>query len=840
MAAPNSIPPALTSAAEHANNKPTLVVGVHADPGEVSAGPAGARLAAIVHLDMAGYSRLMELDEAGTLSRLKDVFEGLLRPLVLGAGGRLANTAGDSALLVFPGVGAAVRFALAFQQAVAERERDLPVERAIHFRVGVTIADVLETSGADVYGDGVNVAARLQAACPPGAVCVTQGVREQTQGKIGATFQPLGALQLKNMARPVEAYLVRLQEHAIERPRWQRVAARARRGLRVRRWWTTLATLTLLGSGVGVWRSQQRPASAPAAIQVVAPATAAALPDLSVKHAPRLSLVVLPFSNISGDAAQDYLADAVTDDLTTDLSRLEGAFVIGRGSAQTYRGRAVDARRVGDELGVRYVVQGSVRRLGEGVVRVNAELVSTETGEGLWAERFDQELRDLGQGQSDIDRRLAIALGTRLVNAEAQRSERDHPDDPDAFDLVLRARSMLIGPTERARVFAAEALYERALEREPGSVMAMIGLASVLISENVFLREPRPGNLERAERLLAVAEAASPNSLRVLRLRARVRRAQERWEEAIAGYQQVIEADPNAVVAYEQIGICRLNLGQPEAAIPMFKEAIRRDPREPDIWTRYNGMGLALLYLKQPADAVIWLRRALDAHPDRDGRSALIPHIALTSALAHAGQPIAARRELPTVVQLAPFLTVRSYEPRSARSSSTAAQKLYVGEGLRLAGLRDHVDEDADAGVPGTGELHQEASGPTPTSVSGAMVIRTDALQRMLAEDHPLVMDATATGRSLPGAIILGDPFTGGRLDDDKQERLRRKVQALTEGDLARPIVVLGWNAERWGSRNLALRLVALGYTRVSWYRGGKEVWEAHGLPETEAEKAEW
>lgn len=839
MATPNATFPALTNAAEHANSESTLVARVHAESGEHLAGPAGTRLAAIVHLDMVGYSRLMELDEAGTLGRLQDVFEGVLRPLVLRAGGRLANTAGDSALLVFPGVGAAVRFALAFQQAVTEQERDLPAERAIRFRIGVTIADVLETSGADVYGDGVNVAARLQAACPPGAVCVAQGVRDQTQGKIEATFEPLGALQLKNIARPVEAYLVRLQEHIIKRPRWQRIAARVRRGLHARGW-TALATLTLLGGGVEVWRSLQRPASAPAAIQVVAPATAAALPDLSVKLAPRLSLVVLPLSNISGDAAQDYLADAVTNDLTTDLSQLGGTFVIGHGSAQTYRGRAVDARRVGNELGVRYVVQGSVRRTGEGVVRVNAELVSTETGEGLWAERFDQELRDLGQGQSDIVRRLAIALGTRLVNAEAQRSERDHPDNPDAFDLVLRARSMLTGPTERARVFAAEGLYERALEREPRSVMAMTGLASVLISENVFLREPRPGNLERAERLLAVAEAASPSSPRVLQLRARVRRAQERWEEAIAGYQQVIEADPNAVGAYEQIGICRLNLGQPEAAIPMFKEAIRRDPREPDIWTRYNGMGLALLYLKQPADAVIWLRRALDAHPDRDGRSALIPHIALTSALAHAGQQLAARRELPGVVQLAPFLTVRGYEPRSTRNSSTATQKLYVGEGLRLAGLRDHVAEDTDINIPSTGELYQETSGPTPTSVPGAMVIRTDALQRMLAEDHPLVLDVNATGRSLPDAIALGDPFTGGRLDDDKQERLGRKVQALTEGDLTRPTIVLGWNAERWGSRNLALRSVALGYTRVFWYRGGKEVWEAYNLPETEAEKTEW
>lgn len=245
MVSPNVIFAALTAAAESAGREAALIARMPPEAGELSTGATGARLAAIVHLDMAGYSRLMELDEAGTLGRLQDVFEGVLRPLVARAGGRLANTAGDSALLVFPGAGAAVRFALAFQQAVAERERGLPAERALRFRVGVTIADVLETSGADVYGGGVNIAARLQAACPPGAVCVAKGVRDQVQGKLGVSFEPLGPLQLKNIARPVAAYLVRSQEQAIERSRWQGVAGRIRRSLRARGW-TAVAALMLL------------------------------------------------------------------------------------------------------------------------------------------------------------------------------------------------------------------------------------------------------------------------------------------------------------------------------------------------------------------------------------------------------------------------------------------------------------------------------------------------------------------------------------------------------------------------------------------------------------------
>ncbi len=834
MALPNAAP-VLTIAAKSAARERARGTDANPELGEVPAGPAGARLAAVVHLDMVGYSRLVGLDEFGTLTRLQEVFGSVLRPLAAHAGGRVANTAGDSALLVFPGAGAAVRFALAFQQALAERERTWPVEQAMRFRVGVTVADVLETSGADVHGDGVNVAARLQAACPPGMVCVSRGVRDQEQDKVDAVFEPLGALQLKNIARPVEAYVVHPLGHHDTQARWRKFAGRLRGGLRGKGW-TGLAVLTLLGGGAEAWRSVHV-ASAPAAVQA---AGAATLPDLSVKHAPRLSLVVLPFANTSTDPGQDYLSDAVTDDLTTDLSRLNGMFVIGRGSSQTYRGRAVDARLVGGELGVRYVVQGSVRRVSDGMVRVNAELVSTETGKELWAERFDQEVRDLNQGQGDIVRRLANALDARLMNVEAARSERDHPDDPDAFDFILRAKSMLTGPTERARVSAAEALYERALEREPNSTMAMTGLASVLVTESVLLNEGRPDNLGRAERLLTAAEAASPTSIAVIRLRARVRRAQHRWEEAIAGFQQVIEADPNAVGAYEQIGVCRLHLGQPDAALPMYREAIRRDPRHPDIWTRYSGLGQALLRLGQPSDAVVWLRRALEAHPDREGRSTFVLRIALTSALAHAGQATDAHRELLGVVKLAPFLTVRNYKPRIAPASPKVAQDVYIAEGIRLAGLRDHVDEDADAGLPSTSELHQEPRGATPTTVPGADVIRTGALQHLLTEEQPLILDANNVGRSLPSAVVLGFPFTGGSFDDPIQDRLRGKMQALTGGDHTRPIVAMGWNAERWDSRNLVLRLVALGYTRVHWYRGGKEVWEFHNLPETDAEKAEW
>lgn len=578
----------------------------------------------------------------------------------------------------------------------------------------------------------------------------------------------------------------------------------------------------------------------PVPLLAAAEAAHAALPDLSVEQAPRLSLVVLPFANRSGDAGQDYLANAVTDDLTTDLTKILGAFVIGRGSAQTYRGRAVDARQVGSELGVRHIVQGSVRRLGEGVVRVNAELVSAETGKQVWAERFDQEIVDFGRGQNDIVRRLGIALDVQLIRAESARAVRERPNDLTAFDLVLRAWAVLTHAPSRANVSAAQALFERALERDSESLPAAVGLANTLILERLLLREGRPDNVCRAEELLAAAERLDSRFLSVIHLRGDVRRAQERYDEAATAYREVIEADPNAVGAYHLLGICETGLGRPEAAVPFFNEAIRRDPRSPGIWTRYNGLGHALLHLRCPVEAATWLRRALDAHPDRDEVSALGPRIGLTSALAHIGQARSASRELRAVMRLEPFFTARGFEPRSERLSLEVEQRLYVADGLRLAGMRDHVIEDNDPGVPETSGLHSEPRGPTPMTVPGAATVLTDEVRRLIAELQPITLDLNDTGRSLPGAVVLGHSMAGGNLDDGLQDRLRRLMHSFADGSMARPIITVGWNAERWGARNLALRLVALGYTHVYWYRGGKEVWEARGLPETDADLQDW
>ncbi len=786
--------------------------------------PVARRLVAILHADMVGYSRLVQLDELGTLSRLRAVLDGIVAPLIGAGGGRVVNTAGDSVLAAFDSVTAAVRCAAGLQRALAASETG-PPDRRIRFRVGVELSDAPAggDGGAAIQGHGVNVAARLQAACPPGRVCVSRAVRDQLRGRAEFHFEAFGTLSLKNIAGPVEAFLVR----ADARPRWGASAGAAVRAMR-RSWPAVGSAALLLGAALswqaGVFRS-------------TAPTTTASPPpsplptDRAATPAPRLSLVVLPFATIGEDQARPYLADAVTEDLTTDLSAIDGALVIARGSAFTYRGRAVDLRLIGRELGVRYAVQGSVRPLGGGV-RVNAQLVSTETGAELWADRFDQDMADLALGQADIVRRVARALGARLVAEEGQRSLRERPADPDAFDLVLRARSLLVGGVDQQRMRDAKALYERALQLDPDSVTAAVRLANLLISEVVAWLEERPGNIQRAAELLASAERHAPTRLDVAMLRAYVLRARGRLAEAVTAYEQVIAADPNAVGAYQQVAVCKLGLGQPEDAVPMLREAIRRDPRDPDVWVRYFLTGQALLQMRSPADAIAWLRRGIDENPARAEQSSLWSRIYLSSALGHAGHAAEARRELAEVLRMRPLMTARGFDIRNDPSPAVA-QFRYVAEGLRAAGLRDHAPEDADAGLASDGRLSAVGQGPTPTSVPGAATIRTDDLVRLVAEERPLVLDLNPTGQALPGAVFIRGQLLGGDLGDALQDRLRLKMLSLTGGNLARPVVVAGWNAERWAARNVALRLVALGYTNVHWYRGGKEVWEARGLPTT-------
>jgi adenylate cyclase len=560
--------------------------------------------------------------------------------------------------------------------------------------------------------------------------------------------------------------------------------------------------------------------------------------------ASRLSLVVLPFDDLSGDRSQGYLADAITEDLTTDLSRVPGLVVISCGLALIYKGRPTDARRLGEELSVRYVVEGSIRKLGS-AVRVNVQLIATETGTHLWADRFDQQLKDLSAGQEQIVRRIRDTLNVALTDVESVRSKRERPTNPDAFDLVLRARSLALHPTGPRESAERIALLEQALRLDRTSIIAMTELARGLIYSLVKFRIGSQDELDRAARLIADAAAINPNDPSVLNYTAFLLRAQDRYTEAIAAYQRLLDEYPNTPIAYSQIGMLLNFTGRSEEAIPMVETAIRLDPQSPNRRFYYQNLGFALLMLGRDEESIVWMQRALAATPNTVARSRATYNFMLAAAYARLGRLEEAHRAIADANRIWPYDTVQANHPEDPANRVCAAQIERYQAALRLAGHRDHADEDADFGVASDDKL-QNFAGPTPTTVPGATTICTAELERLLAVGKPIVIDTLSYfwGRSLPGAIGLAvvsrDVGWGGSTSDARQDRLRKKMQALTKGDLSTPIVAVGFNSERFDGRNLALRLVALGYTQVYWYRGGREAWEVNGLPETGVDVQEW
>ena len=768
------------------------------DTSDLTERPSDRRkLVAVVYADMVGYSRLIGLDDVGTLERLRRLRRELMDPAIDEHGGRIVQTGGDSLLIVFDSIDGAVRCAVEVQQKIPILDRDQPSDRALRFRVGINIGDAI-ADGTDLHGDAVNIAARLQAECPPGRICVTRAVRDHVQDRLNLAFEEIGALDLKNIAYPVEAFVLRQDVDA-----------------------------TRVGPALP---PSFRPAQIIAATQ-----------NFGITNAPRLSVVVLPFRNLSNSSDDDYLADGITDDLTTDLSHITDAFVIARQSAYTYRGKTINVKQVGDELGVRYVLEGSVRRLGQ-VLRVNAQLTSTESGAHLWADRFDVQVEELGAGQEEIVQRLRSVLGWEMIQAEAARSARERPTNPDALDLTLRARSLYNQPYSLEQFAEIVTLLERAVELDPSSAAARALLAQTLI--RLYFDSPE-GRVEdkliRAEALLADATVLTASSNAVLNARAALLAATLRWPEALAAAQRSTELSPSDADALTSLGIINLNIGAAEEAIPLFERAIRLDPRGSFQWNRYRRLGYALLVLGRERDAIPWLQRALVANPSVPNTVCATMYRLLVAAHARTGHKNDAHRALVKAVQLDPFVTVRADVPYNGSSVAIAQTRRYQ-EGLRLAGFRDHAEEDADFGVTPDGRLHRNIGGYSPTSAHGAITVRTADVVSFISHSRPIVIDTVVNflGRSIPGAIGLRGSGRCGHFSDSTQGRLRRKMLELTKGDMSPPIVAVGWNSERFGGYNLALRLVALGYTNVHWYRGGREAWEVKGLPETDLEPQDW
>jgi adenylate cyclase len=630
------------------------------------------RLAAILAADVAGYSRLMGVDEEGTHERLKAHFRQLIDPKIKEHQGRVVKNTGDGVLAEFSSVVDAVRCAAEVQRGMIDREPMVSDERRIRFRIGINLGDVI-AEGGDIFGDGVNVAARLEALAEPGGICVSGTVRDQVRDKLPYALDDMGEQSVKNIARSVRVYALRPEAVAdLPARSVQLEAPRRRLTVLVAMAAAATAALVIAVSAWWVWPAT-RSSPTPMVTAIAAAPTATSQPFV----APRLSIVVLPFANLTNDPGQQYFADGVTEDLTADLSRIAGMFVIARNTAFTYKDKPVDAKQIGRELGVRYALEGSVQRSGN-QLRITAQLIDAETGGHLWAERFDRDTGDLFALQSEITGRIAAALSLELVSAEAIRPT----DYPEVLDYVFRARAGYNKGPGRDTYAEAISLYEHALALDPLSVEALAGLGGSLAARVMLGFADSPTvDLERADGLIAQALAISPRSPLVHLAKATWLKAQGRCEEAIPEYEMLIALNRNSVSALANLGQCKIQTGSMDEGIALQEQVIRLSPRDPFNGNRYDAIGFAHLLQSRTAEAIVWLEKGCNLSPRLS-----LPHAHLASAYALKGDLDRASAELAEARRLR----------RDGRFSSIARLKagswepkvLALAEATYFAGLR--------------------------------------------------------------------------------------------------------------------------------------------------------
>jgi TolB-like protein/class 3 adenylate cyclase/Tfp pilus assembly protein PilF len=648
--------------------------------------PVQRRLAAILAADVAGYSRLMGADEEGTLDRLKAHRRELVDPKVKEHRGRTVKLTGDGALVEFPSVVDAVRCAVEIQRAMADRNAETQEDKRITYRIGVNLGDVI-IDGDDIYGDGVNIAARLEALAEPGGVCVSRTVRDHVGDRLPYVFQDIGEQSVKNIAQPVHAWAISaaavasLPEVALPA---QSADAPRRRPAR----WVTLAAASLvllLGIGIAAWWVWPQRSVQAVAVPAAAPQSPPAPASVAI---PRLSFVVLPFENLSRDPDQEYFADGITDDLTTDLSRISGSFVIAHNTAFTYKGKAVDIKQIGRELGVRYIIGGSVRRAGD-QVQVNVQLIDAETGAHLWADRFDTDRSNLTEAQSGITGRLARSLNLELVRDIDRRIELEREVNPDASDLVMRGWALRYRPASKANRQEAQRAFEQALALDPRSVDARIGLAMILATNvSIGWSSSVKEDETRAEQLLFDALGRDPNSSMAHFAVAVLRRTQNRLAEAYTEAEAAVSLDRNNANAELELGFVLMFLGRPQEAIPHIENAIRLNPHDPNIGVFYMALGECSLLLDHVDRAIDLLSKASAADPQL-----WWIHLYRASALGLRGDLAEARAALSESLRLKPdissFARLSAAVPANTNPDYQKLAEKTVNLGLRRAGFPD-------------------------------------------------------------------------------------------------------------------------------------------------------
>jgi adenylate cyclase len=584
------------------------------------------RLAAILAGDVAGYSRLMSADEEGTLRDLKIHRKELIDPKITEHRGRIVKTTGDGILVEFVSVVDAVRCAVEIQRGMADRNADVPDDKRIQLRIGINVGDII-IDGGDIFGDGVNVAARLETLADPGGILVASVVHDQVRDKLSFGFEDMGEQVVKNITRPVSVHRVQLAEVA-----------------------PTVA----------------KSVSAPRRLD---------------STADRPSIAVLPFANMSGDPEQEFFADGIAEDIITGLSKLRWFFVIARNSSFTYKGKAVDVKRAARELGVRYILEGSVRK-GGNRVRITAQLVDATTGNHIWADRYDGELADVFALQDEITKKVVAAIEPKLLEAEALRSQSRSAEDLDAWETVMQANSLFWRMTETEGAVAIDIL-NRAVERYPDYAPAHSMLAFMLVlSHHMTLTNAisSPGSqLTRAAELGARAAELDDSDPWAHLALGYVAFMQRRTTESVAEFRRALQLNPNFAAAHGYLGWTLAFDEQSDSAITHLEEAMRMSPHDPQ--NAIFNVGIAIAhYMSGHYDVAIASCRAAFQH-----RSGMVRGTRIyIASLAEAGRLEEARTALARMKETNPDLSIAWIEQNVPYTPGAMVKFL---EGMRKAGL---------------------------------------------------------------------------------------------------------------------------------------------------------
>jgi TolB-like protein/class 3 adenylate cyclase len=569
------------------------------------------RLAAIMACDMVGYSRLTGADEEETHRRLKYLRQKTFGPRVDTNRGRIVRVIGDGFLTEFISVGDAVRCAVEIQQDLLEFNYALALEQRTYFRIGINLGDIIVDEN-DIYGNGVNIAARLEALSEPGGIVVSQVVYDEVHNKLPYIFENLGERSFKNIARPISVYRV-------------------------------------------------VPSLPNAAIASKFPTDSLPL----VAAQPRLSIIVLPFDNLTGDPSQEYCSDSITDDLTTDLSRIPESFVIARNTSFTFKGKPINVREVGRELGVRYVLEGSVRRTND-QIKINVQLIDVTTGSHLWADRLDAPTSELPELQDEIISKIALALNVELINAESVRGLTERPDNPDAVDLTMRGWSILYRPHTPDSLREARRNFETALRLEPRRTQAMVGLAETHIFEiGMMWSKDVPGQLFLAGEAIAKALDINPRYARAHLLHAMTLRIQRKYDGALAALDHALSLDPNLAAAEAQRSLVLTYMGRPDEALAPIVRAFRLSPRDFNLSNWLSILGVAHLQLDNVNTAIEAFSKGIAANAKLAQN-----HFLLAATYEIVGKHEEARAALAEFLKLRPGVTITRLREEYAGSEA--------------------------------------------------------------------------------------------------------------------------------------------------------------------------